>query len=485
MNSIAKEALKRAAARAAAYREGVAERPPRPEITAEELRSRLGGPTPERGEADWAKIIDALADAAEPGVMGITSPRFFGWVMGGSHLAGVAADWLTSAWGQNAGLYHGTPAAAVAEEVSSGWLLDILHLPKACSVGFVTGATMANFTCLAAARDEALRRVGWSVENDGLQGAPRLRVCIGEDAHSTVFKALHYIGIGRANLVSIATDDMGRMRPDALEATLSGIDGPVIVAAQAGQINTGAFDPFTRIAAICKAASAWLHVDGAFGLWARACPDRAHLAAGLEEADSWSTDGHKWLQAPYDCGFAIMRDADAHRRAMAISASYLPEEASLLQPSHFTPELSRRARGFAVWAILRALGRQGVAEMVSRHCACARHAAERLAAEPGVEVLNDVDLNQVTVGFGAGWERGRQSAAAKEVIERVQRANRVFIGGADWRGRWIARISVASNETSLADADLLAEEIIAAWRAVRDGGPAVTSVTAEAASSRA
>lgn len=469
MKHAAHEAFRRAAARAAAFRDGVAARPLRPEIGVEELRARLGGPTPARGEQDWGAIIDALADAAEPGVMGIVSPRFFGWVMGGSHPAGVAADWLTSAWGQNAGLYHGTPAAAVAEEVASRWLLDILRLPQACSIGFVTGATMANFTCLAAARDEVLRRAGWSVEEEGLQGAPRLHVFLGADAHTTVFKALHYLGIGRGNLVMVEADREGRMRADALEAALQSREGPKIVAAQAGQINTGAFDPFDRLPALCRAAGAWLHVDAAFGLWARACPDRAHLAVGLEDADSWSTDAHKWLQAPYDCGLAIMRDPAAHRRAMAISASYLPEEAALPQPSHFTPELSRRARGFAVLAVLRALGREGVAEMVSRHCACARHAAQRLAAEPGVEILNEVELNQVAVGFGAGWEQSRQNEAAKAVIARVQQANRVFVGGADWRGRWIMRISVTSNETSIPDADVLVDEIVAAWRAVREG----------------
>lgn len=468
MNEAGKLALMRAAARAAAYREQVGRRPPRPTVSAEDLRASLGGPTPEEGQADWAAVVDALADAVEPGLMGIVSPRFFGWVMGGSHPAGVAADWLTSAWGQNAGMYYGTPAAAVAEEAAGKWLLDILRLPPNCSVGFVTGATMANFTCLAAARDETLRRAGWSVEEDGLQGAPRLRVCIGADAHATVFKALHYLGLGRSDLVSIETDAAGRMRADALEAALGNIEGPTIVAAQAGQINTGAFDPFESITAICRDAGAWLHVDAAFGLWARACPDRAHLALGLEHADSWSTDAHKWLQAPYDCGLAIVRDPNAHKRAMAISASYLPDEASLPQPSHFAPELSRRARGFAIWAILRALGRQGVAEMVSRHCAVARRAASLLAQEPGIEILNDVELNQVAVGFGAGWERERQSAAAKAVVERVQGANRVFVGGADWRGRWIVRISVTSNDTNLSDADILADEIIAAWRNVRE-----------------
>jgi glutamate/tyrosine decarboxylase-like PLP-dependent enzyme len=283
-----------------------------------------------------------------------------------------------------------------------------------------------------------------------------------------VFKALHYLGIGRTNLVRIEADDQGRMKADALEAALRRIDGPAIVAAQAGQINTGAFDPFQRIAPACREAGAWLHVDAAFGLWARACPEKAHLAAGLEEADSWSTDAHKWLQAPYDCGLAIVRDAKVHKRAMAISASYLPEEDALPQPSHYTPELSRRARGFAIWAIIRALGRSGVAEMVARHCAAAQRAAARLAEEPGIEILNEVALNQVAVGFGAGWELAQQNEAARAVVAAVQRANRVFVGGADWRGRWIVRISVTSNETDLADADALADEIIAAWRSVRE-----------------
>ncbi len=465
-----REALSRAAARGIDFREGAASRPPRPVLTPDELRARMTGPTPERGE-DWTAVIDALADAAEPGLQGNTSPRFFGWVMGACHPVGVAADWLTGAWNQNAGIYDVAPVAAVTEEVAARWLLDVLRLPPGCSVGFVTGATMANFTCLAAARDEVLRRAGWDVAEGGLQGAPLVRLFVGEDAHATVLKAIEYLGFGRVNVVRVSTDEEGRMRADALRAALAGAEGPKIVVAQAGQINTGGFDPFKELPAICRAAGAWLHVDAAFGLWARACPDRAHLAEGLEDADSWSTDGHKWLQTPYDCGFAIVRDPAAHRRAMAIGASYLPEQVASLQPAHHAPELSRRARGFAVWAILRALGREGVAEMVSRHCACARRVAAALAAEPGIEVLNDVVLNQVAVGFGAGWDRERQSAAARDVVARVQAANRVFIGGADWRGRWIARISVISEATGPEDVDVLAEEIITAWRAVRDGAP--------------
>jgi glutamate/tyrosine decarboxylase-like PLP-dependent enzyme len=465
-----REVLARASERAMAFRDGAATRPPRPEVTPATLRASLGGPTPERG-APWTEVIDALADAAEPGIMGVTGPRFFGWVIGASHPAGVAADWLTSAWGQNVGLYAGSPSAAIAEEVAARWLLDLLGLPAGCAVGFVTGATLANFACLAAARDEMLRRSGWDVAEGGLRGAPDLRICIGEDAHATVFKSLEYLGFGRANLTRVASDREGRMRASALETALARADVPTIVIAQAGQINTGAFDPFNELPALCRAADAWLHVDGAFGLWARAAPDRAHLAVGVDQADSWSTDAHKWLQVPYDSGLAIVRDRAALGRAMTIGASYLPDDDALPQPSHYVPELSRRARGFAVWAVLKALGREGVAELVTRHCACARRAAERLAAEPGIEILNEVALNQLAVGFGAGWDLDRQSAAAKEVVAHVQAANRVFIGGADWRGRWIARVSVISNDTAFEDVDVLADEIIAAWRSVRAGNP--------------
>ncbi|MCG8441830.1 MAG: aminotransferase class V-fold PLP-dependent enzyme [Caulobacterales bacterium] len=471
MTSNHRDVFARACERAAAYRDSVPERPLRPRASAEDLRARLGGPTPQTG-ADWTDVIDQLADAAEPGLMTMASPRFFGFVLGASHPVGVAADWLAAAWGQNAGLFQPAPASAVTEEVAGGWVLDMLGLPSGCSVGFVTGATMANFVCLAAARDEALLKAGWDIEEHGLQGAPRIRVCLGADAHTTVFKALRYLGIGAANITTIPADADGRMDADALETALADAGGPTIVAAQAGQINTGAFDPFTRIPAMCRAAGAWLHVDGAFGLWAKACPDRAHLAAGVEDADSWSTDAHKWLQAPFDSGLAIVRDPAAHRRAMAIGASYLPDDAANFDPSHHTPELSRRARGYAVWALLKALGREGVAEMVSRHCACARHVAQRLAAEPGVRVMNEVDLNQVAVLFGADLPADRQDALARELIARVQGANRVYVGGAAWRDRWIVRISVISDRTGIADMDVLAGELITAWREVRASAPA-------------
>ncbi len=451
---------------AKAFRHGLPDRPPRPTITPGDLLARFNAPTPERGE-DGAAVIEALANAAEPGLMAMAGPRFFGWVIGASHEAGVAADMLTSAWGQNAGMYAGTPAAAVAEKVASAWLLDILRLPKECSVGFVTGATIANFVGLAAARNEVLRRAGWDVEAKGLHGAPRVRVFLGADAHTTVFAALRFLGFGSETAEPIATDDQGRMRPDVLARALARGDGPAIVIVQAGQINTGAFDPVGDIAKSCRAHGAWLHVDGAFGLWARAVPELADLSSGLEKADSWATDGHKWLQLPYDCGLAFVRDPDAHRRAMTIAASYLPQGADIEHdPSLYTPELSRRARGFAAWAVIKALGRDGIAEMVRNHCRLARRVAERVQREPGVHVLNDVCLNQVILAFGDGNVQ-QQNETTRAVIARLQRDNQVFAGGSSWRDRWVMRLSIISAPLVETDIDRLADAIIAAWRAVK------------------
>ncbi len=293
-----RRALERAHAHSLSFHESLPERPQHVTATLEDLRDAIGGPTPEMG-APSDEVIDLLVEAVEPGLMGMVGSRFFGWVIGASHPAGIAADWLTSAWGQNAGLYHVTPAAAVVEEVASEWLLDILRLPPECSIGFVTGATLANFTCLAAARGEVLRRVGWDVEVDGLTGAPVVNVFAGCDAHSTVFSSLQYLGLGRERVIAIGTDEAGRMDAEALETAMGRHSGPAIVIAQAGQINTGAFDPVGEISEIAHRQDAWVHVDGAFGLWARACPARAHLAEGVDLADSWATDGHKWLQTPY------------------------------------------------------------------------------------------------------------------------------------------------------------------------------------------
>jgi len=451
---------------AKAFRNGLADRPPRPTIAPQDLLARLGGPTPERGE-DANAVVNALAEAAEPGLMAMAGSRFFGWVIGASHEAGVAADMLTSAWGQNAGMYAGTPAAAIAEKVVGEWLLDILRLPKESSVGFVTGATIANFVGLAAARNEVLRRVGWDVEAKGLYGAPRIRVLIGADAHTTVYASLRFLGFGAETAEPIATDDQGRMKADALTRALAQGEGPAIVIAQAGQINTGAFDPVGEIAKACRTRGAWLHIDGAFGLWARAVPEMGSMVEGLDQADSWATDGHKWLQLPYDCGLVFVRDREAHRRAMTIAASYLPKGNEIEHdPSLYAPELSRRARGFAAWAVIKSLGREGIAQMVRNHCAFARRVSERVAKEPGIHVVADVQLNQVILAFGEGSVEA-QNAATRAVIERLQQDNVVFAGGSAWRDRWVMRLSIISGPLTEADIDRLGDAIVVAWRAVR------------------
>jgi glutamate/tyrosine decarboxylase-like PLP-dependent enzyme len=398
----------------------------------------------------------------------MAGPRFFGWVIGSSHPVGVAADMLTSAWGQNVGNHTATPSAAAAEAVAARWLLDLLDLPRECSIGFVTGATVANFVGLAAARSAVLRRVGWDVEANGLFGAPPVTVLIGDDAHTTVFSGLQFLGLGHARVIRVATDPQGAIEPRAFEAALEGRDGPIIAITQAGQLNTGAFDPFAELVPMAHSRGAWVHVDGAFGLWARACPERARLAAGVEGADSWATDGHKWLQTPYDGGYAIVRDSAAHRRAMTIAASYLPAATEgERDPSHLTPELSRRARGFPTWALIRHLGRAGIAEMVGRHCRLARLMAGRLAAEPGVAVLNDVVLNQIIVRFGADLPNARGDDLTRATIERIQRDGICFASGALWRGRWVMRVSVIGGATTEDDAMRSADAMCAAWRALR------------------
>ena len=460
-----KELFERAISHACNFRDTVADRVPRPIIPAGELYALFDGPTPEVSE-DPLAVIDALNAAAEPGLTGSVGPRFFGWVIGASQPVGVAADMLTSVWGQNAGLYATSPAAAMAEKVAARWLLDMLRLPRECSVGFVTGATMAGFVCLAAARTAVLARVGWDVELDGLAGAPAVRVLIGDDAHVTVLAALRYLGFGD-RATRIPCDSEGRMDVVALRTLLSAGRGPAIVVAQAGQINTGAFDCVADIARVCREQGAWLHVDGAFGLWARLVPEMARLTAGLEKADSWSTDGHKWLQLPYDSGFAIVRDAASHRRAMSISASYLPSATEVeYNPGHLVPELSRRARGFPVWAQLRALGRQGLANMVRHHCALARRLARRLACETGVQVINEVCLNQVIVSFGTGSVAER-STLTRATVAQLQADNICLAGGSDWHGQFVLRLSLIAAPLTEADVDRVAAAVLAAWRRVR------------------
>lgn len=456
--------LERAAGEGIRYRADIAQRLQRPEKTFADMRTVFDAPVPETG-ADAEAIIAELAADAEPGLHAMTGPRFFGWVIGASHPVGVAADWLASAWGQNVGNHVATPSASAIEAVTADWLLDILDLPREASIGFVTGATIANFVGLAAARSEVLRRVGWDVEAQGLFGAPPIHVLIGDDAHTTVFSALQFLGLGHDRVLRVKTDARGAISADDFKAKIAGLDGPIIAVLQAGQINTGAFDPFAEIMPVARAKGAWVHVDSAFGLWARADPTLKKQTIGLELADSWATDGHKWLQTPYDCGFAIVRHPEAHRRAMTIAASYLPTtQAGERDPSHYVPELSRRARGLPAYAIIRHLGRAGIAAMVGRHCRAARRIAERVAAEPGIRVLNEVTLSQMLLRFGEG--PGSEAASADDLtrrtIARLQRDGTCFAGGATWRGAQVMRLSVISWYTDEAEAEIAADAIIAA-----------------------
>ncbi|MFP3555532.1 aminotransferase class V-fold PLP-dependent enzyme [Paraburkholderia sp. SIMBA_049] len=458
-----RNALETAARLALAFHDSRASRPTGPTASFGELSVAFGGPTPEQGEPADA-VIARLSAIAEPGLLGTAGPRFFGWVAGGSHPAAVAADWLTSIWGQNAATWHGAPAAAVAEQVVAGWFLDLLDLPRECSVGFTTGATMSNFVCLAAARGAVLRQAGWDVEADGLCGAPPISVYVGDGVHAGVLAALRYLGIGERRVIRIAADESGRMQVSALREALAQHSGPLIVIAQAGHMMTGAFDPVGEIAACTHEHGGWVHVDAAFGLWVRASAQYRDLAAGIEDADSWAADAHKWLQAPYETGCAFVRDAAAHRRAMSIHASYLPQaDDGVRDPVHYTPELSRRARGFALWALVRSLGRQGIAAMVERHCALARRMARRLALGPGVALLNEVELNQVIVRFGSAYDVSLADELTLRAIERIRAQGICDVRAARWQGRAVMRLSVISWATTEHDADRAADAILSAW----------------------
>lgn len=456
----------RALERAAEYgrRHRSIPRPLHPSADASGLRRLFDIGLPDTGR-DAAAVLEDLIAATEPGLVGNTNPRFFAWVMGSSHPAGVAADWLTSIWGQNAGIFQTAPAAAIAEEITAKWLLELLELPRESSVGFTTGATMAAFICLAAARGEVLRRAGHDFDQNGLQGAPPVAVLVSEDAHASNFAALRYLGFGARNITRVPTDRQGVLDVQALDAALAARVGPAIVVCQAGQINTGAFDRFDAISELASAHGAWLHVDGAFGLWARAVPELKLLAAGAERADSWAVDGHKWLQMPYDSGFAIVRDADAHRRAMDISASYLTESpGDGRNPTQFNPELSRRARAFCAWMMIQVLGRKGIAEIVRRHCTCAALIAHRCRSVDGIELLNDVPLNQVVLSFGATEEERKAGALTESMAAALNSSGRFFVRTAEWKGRRVLRISVISSDTDRAIAEELANAIEETWR---------------------
>jgi glutamate/tyrosine decarboxylase-like PLP-dependent enzyme len=432
---------------AQAYLESLPSRPAGPPVDADALRAALAVELTAEG-VDPQTVIDELVAAAGPGIVATAGPRYFGFVTGGALPAALAADWLTSVWDQNAHMWVGSPAAMVVEEVVEDWVLSLLGLPANASVGLVTGAQMANVTCLAVARDVQLKRAGWDAASQGLIGAPPLVVIAGEQAHATIFTALRMLGLGRDSAHLVASDDQGRMDPDALASVLKDVPGPAIVCAQAGNVNSGAFDPLEPIEYLCEQSEAWLHVDGAFGLWAAASPRLKHLTRGLERADSWATDAHKWLNVPYDSGLAVVRDRVAHRASLGVSAAYLVESEHR-DAYDYTPEASRRARGFAIYAALRELGRDGLAAMIDRHCAQARRFAQVLA-DGGAEVLNDVVLNQVLV------------AASPEAVARIQADGTCWAGGTVWHGRPALRISVSNWSTTDADVERSAAAILSA-----------------------
>ncbi len=447
--------LRRTAELAIAYREQLADRPVAASASAADLRAALGGPLPEDGEDPFA-VISAMARDVPPGLIAMPGPRFFGFVIGGGLPAAVAADWLTTVWDQNSPSSLITPAAAVAEWIAGDWLIELFGLPPGSSVGFTTGATMANFTGVAAGRHAVLRRAVWDVEADGLQQAPGVTVVTGADAHVTLFAALRMLGLGSASARRADVDGQGRIIPAGLGRALDGVSGPAIVCLQAGNVNTGAFDPLRECIAIVRERlpEAWIHIDGAFGLWAAVSPALCPLIDGHDGANSWSTDAHKWLNVPYDTGLVFVRDAAAHRAAMSMTASYLPfDDEHARDPGDYVPELSRRAREFTVYAALRSLGRSGVVDLVERCCRYARRFADELATWPGVEILNDVVLNQVLVRFDDSDDRTR------DVIARLQADGTAWFGGGTWMGRWVMRISVISWWTREGDVDRSLEAI--------------------------
>jgi glutamate/tyrosine decarboxylase-like PLP-dependent enzyme len=451
-----RELLRRTAEIAADILDGLDQRPVFPAFSLDEIREALGGPLQDT-PTDPLEVVELLAREVDKGVVATAGPRYFGYVIGGALPATVGADWLTTIWDQCAGLAPLGPSVAVVEEITGEWLKDVLALPQAASFALTTGCQMAHVTGLAAARHAVLEQQGWDVRERGLAGSPPLSVVVGRQRHVTVDRALRLLGIGSSQLVVVPADSQGRMEPDGLRVALAGIDGPTIVCAQAGEVNTGAFDALPEIVQIVRSTEAWLHVDGAFGLWAAASPSRRHLVDGIAGADSWATDAHKWLNVPYDCGLAFCARPPAHLASMTMKASYFEGQGEWgRDAADWTPESSRRARALTVYAALRSLGRHGLADLVDRCCDLATRFAAAISELPGSELLNDVVLNQVLFRF-------EDDETTNEVLARVQESGEAWMGGTMWDGRAAIRIAVSNWMTTEADID----RTVAAFEAAR------------------
>jgi glutamate/tyrosine decarboxylase-like PLP-dependent enzyme len=449
-----RELLQDVARRAASYLEGLPTRSVEPGPESLAALEKLRVPLPEHSLSP-ERVLALLDEIGSPATIATAGPRYFGFVTGGSLPASVAANWLSGAWDQNGAFVVGSPIAAALEDVSLSWIRELLALSPGWGGGFVTGTTMGNFSGLAAARHQVLSRAGWDVEGQGLFGAPEIRVVVGAEVHASLLKALGLLGLGRERVVTIPVDRKGRMRADALEPRF--LDGPTIVCLQAGNVNTGAFDPIREIAPRAREAGAWVHVDGAFGLWAAVSPHTRHFTEGIDEVDSIATDLHKWLNVPYDSGLALYRDPAVARAALAVTAAYLPQTDERT-PSDFTPEASRRARGIDIWAALLSLGREGVSDLVERCCRHARTFASGLEAA-GFTILNEVELNQVLVSFG-------DDERTKTVIQGVQRDGTCWCGGSFWQGKAAMRISVSSWATTDEDVERSLAAIVRVAKAV-------------------
>jgi glutamate/tyrosine decarboxylase-like PLP-dependent enzyme len=446
-------ALDRALKHATAWIDGLDRRSVDATVDVATLRARLDVPLGERG-IEPARVIDELVAMTEGGHLGCAGGRFFAWVIGGALPAALAADWLTSTWDQNAALYASGPAAAVVEEIAGAWLKELLDLPRAASFAFTTGCQLAHFTCLAAARHAVLQQAGWDVGEQGLFGAPPVRLLTSEHRHRSIDRAARFLGFGTRSLEALQTDGSGCLAPATLESSLAQAGRPTIVVLDAADLNIGAFDPFTTLIPIAKAAGAWVHIDGAFGLFARASASKRHLVAGVEAADSWATDGHKWLNVPFDCGIAVVRDRAAHRAAMTVSASYIAAGSGARDQIDWNPEWSRRGRGFAVYAALRELGRHGLEGLIDRCCAHCRAIVDGIGRMRGTELLWEPRLNQGLVRFldcRPGATEQDHDARTESVIARINATGEAFFSGTTWQGRRAMRVSVVNWRTSAAD----------------------------------